>query len=588
MDKKYKLHELPSTVPQQAVKPEFRYALPDTENKVVEHSFSSATASNVRTLQSEIFESQGHFNASRSCSPFPVYVPKSRSETPLTDTEGTKLPKKVILLREVEEEPKNPKHEEQMRKITLLGNKEKSEVIKSQKSCFTELQGIQTAYDEADKKLVEFTQSVQGGIKQDESEVTKILQNMKKAREGETLIISQKDESLSKCNNFTEERVKEEQRETFVATNEDISSRQISNENVNDVRDVDIQNTVQCKNICLSKTTTQVETKEEEQENSQKRKKPPETIIGARPIFGQANINNELQKALSGRQKSIQGKRSREVTKQIDKTSGLEPKFKLEKTEKVFEEKSSDQSKLSTQFLNNEVAQVETIRPSKNEEVEKVFYQQEREYHVDYQTVQEEIVYPKDNETNYYTSKCFVSNNSDNKFNSQVMEAKSNLSQSSVEISQNGEVTLLSQEEDYQKIPVKSLIKNFEQSSMPVFRYKQIREPSPTVVEKLSSKYIEHSDSSHNISEQKLSTNQEEILQVAEQEFDNLYYIANAKVETQYYPLEQITNLQQSENSSFCKYTSQKSQFQSSSAFREENIVHINENGEEGKQASVP
>ncbi|XP_044257429.1 uncharacterized protein LOC123006736 isoform X3 [Tribolium madens] len=542
MDKKYNFNETPPKYSKPALKPEFRYALP--EQKLLEHGFISPTPENFRTVQSEIFESQGHFNASRSCSPFSVYVPKSE---PPERKDSLEPPKKVIIVQEVEKEDKNPKYEEQMKKLALSTNKEKSEGIKCQKSCFTELKEIQTAYDQADQQLYEMTRQIQ---KQEDNEITKILQDMKRTREGET---TAQNEPENKNETNAEEIVPSEM--NAQRKEDDISKTKIKEEenitetleskNVISTETTELQSEVTKNlNILVEKTSFESANKQEpvsvpkDTENSlllgeaqKKRKKPPETIIGARPIFGQLDINSEFQKAFSGRQKSIKDKRLKEVAKKADKM--------VEKIENI-EEK----------FINSEVSQVETYRPSKNDEVEKIYYQQEREYHVDYQTIQEEFIYPEGD-----FMKNSSSDTNGNTFIQQLTEIKSNLHHPQPQNFPKNETE--NDDESYQKIPVKSLIKNFEQSTMPVLRYKQIRAPSPKVVEKLS-KGVER------------FSNQEQFLKNAEQEFDNLYYVANAKVETKYYPLEQPKSLIQSENSSFCKYTSQKSQFQSS--FQEENV----------------
>ncbi|XP_063919964.1 uncharacterized protein LOC135134972 isoform X4 [Zophobas morio] len=547
MNKKYTLNESLPISPIQPAKPQFAYALPESKQKVVEQSFLSS-ASSSRTVQSEIFESQGHFNASRSCSPFPVYIPKSRSETPLTENELTKSQKFPLPIQEEEVVQKSQKSENQIRKLAILTNKEKSQVIESQKTCFEELHNIQNAYAEADKSLVNNPPPL---IKQD-NEINKILDDMKRVREGQFTEFSEQSavqqQEIKQEKSIIENQSAITQEHILQATEQNGSS--------------DVNEAIKSPDL-------------------QKYKKAPEAVIGARPIFGQTNINSEFQKAFSGRQKSLQGKRSRDVTEQVDKTLGIEPKIKIEKTEKVTEQEVSQNSKLSTQFTKNETAQVETLRPSKNEEIEKIFYQQEKEYHVDYQSVQEESVYPHDSPIQYYTSQCVVSNKNRNNEINQLKQINRNITQSEQRSTEFNQSETISDETDYQTIPVKSLIKNFEQSAMPVLRYKQIREPSPNVVERLSNKCVERSSSQQNFSEKK-SAHTEQVLQSAEQEFNNLYYISNAIVENKHFPSEQTTNISQSENSSFYKYTSQSSQFQSSSAFQEENVVQINENGQQG------
>lgn len=544
LDKKYNLNNVAPKQLTSSLRPEFRYALPNLEQKVVEHKFDSPTPDNFRTVQSEMFESQGHFNASRSCSPFPVYVPKA--EQPVCENkEVSESPKQIIVVKEVVQELKDPKHEEHMKKLALSINKEKSEVMESQKHCFSELQEIQSAYAESDKQLLEMMAQSQTQLKQEDNEITKILQ-MKKTREGQ-IIIESETESKVETVDFTtksEEMSVEQKESVSIISSVDVQP-EVQNQNVSIAEEnvvTSVDDTLQEKDN-ISETKKVEETTEKFSSETQRRKKPPETISGARPIFGQLDINSEFQKAFSGRQKSLQDRK-------VEKSTGLQPKLKMEKTENVMEEKLTNQSKLATQFINNEVASVETYHPSKNDEIEKIYYQQEREFHVDYQTTQEEIIYPDNSE------KYSVSASNENNFVQQLAEVKSNLHHSQVETVESYDTN--KEIETYQKIPVKSLIKNFEQSAMPVLRYKQIREPSPNVVEMLSKK-----------TDKRSTTNQEEYLKVAEQEFDNLYYVANSKVETKYYPLEQPKSLVQSENSSFCKYTSQKSQYQASATSEE-------------------
>ncbi|RZC34090.1 titin-like, partial [Asbolus verrucosus] len=435
-NKKYEFNDSLSKYSAPSLKPGFRFAPVDTECKVIENSFSSTSTSNIKTLQSQIFESQGHFNASKSCSPHSVYVPTSRDET--------------------------------------------------------ELQEARIAYEE-----------------NQEDKITKKLKETK-----QEVVYKQKQEKME---NVYASKIKEE-----------INVKKLSQENA------------------------YVDKSNEESAEMQKRKKIPETLVGARPIFGPTDVSNEFQKAFTGRQKTVQDK-SNEMTKKI------KPQIEAEKSETLLEEKSTDLSKLSTQYINKELTQMETRHSTKNEEVEKIYYQQARKYHVDYQVVQEEGVRSpdkQDSEMKYYISQSYVKNKVNTDTAAGVLEKTIIVNESNVN-------------DDYQKIPVKSLIKNYEQSATPVLRYKKIRDPFPNVVEKLSNKSVERSSSIQNITEKKFNTNQENFLKTCEQELGNIYYIANAKVETKYYPLKQ-----QNENSSLYKYTSQKSQCQSSSAFQEENVVH--------------
>lgn len=589
------------------LKPEFGFAVENLNGNVVENAFSSVNSQ--KTIQSQNFESQGHFTTYSS---YPTFVPREKTPTPPPPADTRPPLDKLIILEEIEVEPKNPIFEEHVKQVAIAGNKEKSDVIKSQKSCFSELQEIKAAYDEADRKFLEFTLSNQS----ENNEINEILNKMKRAREGRNWdLVGQATEDPAETENnalkalvlgvdelepqtstSTSEVYKSKEENTAESTSLYESSREeakcVETEEIIDTIKEELSletpsNSINLKtqpNNILTRTfepketeetfepketeesiasavvaniVTQIEqgsflqseailekqskkvteslkedfstfqpkipeeyltkvvdtveelaiqpetiSKEVEEtaptndicakEPPQRRRKPPETIIGARPIFGQLDINTEFQKAFSGRQKKC-----REVSKQMNKIPGPQPKVEVTQSKKVFEESNTANSKLSTELVNNEVAKVETLVSNENEEIEKIFYQREREYHVDFQTVSEE----------------FVEDNN---------------------------------EENYQKIPVKSLIKNFEQSAMPVMRYKQIRESFPQVSEAITSN--------------RLKTNEEEeVLKAAEEEFENLFYVANSEIKTQYFS--QPTTLVQSENSSFCRYQHEEGDF---------------------------
>ncbi|KAG5894023.1 hypothetical protein JTB14_018128 [Gonioctena quinquepunctata] len=109
--------------------------------------------------------------------------------------------------------------------------------------------------------------------------------------------------------------------------------------------------------------------------------------------------------------------------------------------------------------------------------------------------------------------------------------------------------------EDYKKIPVKSLIQTFEHNVMPCLKYKQIREPLPDVVEKLSPsrnlpKPIGESKTGDFITEGQIFRESKEMS-------TKMYQVANVEVKTMYFPPDQNrVDFQQSENSSFHKYVS--------------------------------
>lgn len=580
------------------MKPEFNFALADTEFKVVEHSFSNATASNIRTLQSEIFESQGHFNASRSCSPR-VFIPKCEIEQPKNEPEKKEL-KKIVKVET--QEPKDPKYEEQMKQLTLSG--EKSEILMSQKSCFNEMHT---------KKQQEIACTLE------DNEINHILRGMKMAREG---IVPHTDENIQVQSvvkqeiTKSREESKEEAQTLYIAhdlsqivtppvefqsnqiasveqsesfqnektytmttslkeerylPSEAIETRNLSEETIQKEETVmETEELTELENIPITpkvmegtppKNNNVLEHKIEEERKDEVIsisknkgiifdiepkicKKAPETIIGARPLFGQLDINSEFKKALVGRQKSIQGKRSREVNK-IDQNP--EPRVKIEKTETRNHEENTSKSKLSAQYKSNEAAQIETIRPSDNEEIEKVYYTQEREYHVDYQKVEEEFVMPDGRTMHYsYTPSVTYSPVPPAIHNQILMQQQQQSTSQQNVVVENMQMEYYDENgEKYKKLPVKSLIKNFEQCSMPAMRYKKIRDPLPDVVEKINPKlsenvnfsiqqYQQQSIQSSQIQYREPINNQELMLRQAEQDFDNLYYVANSRVETNY------------------------------------------------------
>ncbi|KAG5894024.1 hypothetical protein JTB14_018129 [Gonioctena quinquepunctata] len=94
-------------------------------------------------------------------------------------------------------------------------------------------------------------------------------------------------------------------------------------------------------------------------------KKAPETIIGARPLFGQLDINSEFKKAMTNRQNSIKAKRSREVSENVSRSNGVEPRMKVEKTESETMEDADENSSIATQFKKTEVAEVQRFYPRK-------------------------------------------------------------------------------------------------------------------------------------------------------------------------------------------------------------------------------
>ncbi|XP_056629938.1 uncharacterized protein LOC130440687 isoform X1 [Diorhabda sublineata] len=530
--------------PQEPIKkvPEFSYALSDPTAKVLESSFTSSSAANARSLQSEIFESQGHFNASRSCSPFPIYVPKYEpSSSQITENipqVEEKSSAKIIIEPAT---PKDPKYEEHMKKVALSSSKDKEKTIMLQKGCFNELKEKKIIKNQ--RTLEEFSgpiQIVDGGVDNNSNFVKNI-------------------ETTSKNVEANVEVVKSE---TVMTSIKDSGK----NENGGKLSPEKNMEESEPKRISPPKNN----------EMPKKFRKPPETIIGAKPVFGQID-NNEFQKAILGRQQSIKAKRSRQsaATKsnldeqpiQIDKTefrseditksNDAESKIKVEKTQINKQQQVTEKSKLATEIKRTELAEVEMMYPSENEEIEKINYAQEREIHIDFQKIGDEIVFP-DVPLEPQAFSCFQ----------EFIQNQYQEQMQSTNLSVDGN----DDQEEYRKIPVKSLIQSFEQSSMPNLKYKQIKDPLPDVVEKFIPYNLSGSRSLESFSNSinnKLETSQsdhtlvksKDMVETSREMSATMYHVANVEVKSQYFPPDQsrMQLIEPSENSSFCKYISPSS-----------------------------
>ncbi|XP_022918182.2 uncharacterized protein [Onthophagus taurus] len=683
LNKKYSLPSNPLPKKEEEMeKAEFNFAVADTDFKVAEHVFTETTSNSIRSLQSEIFESQGHFNA-RSVSPFKVFIPKSPEPVPPEEPEPEPEPQPVI------KDPTPPKDMTKMH----IADPETRKLIDSQKECFSEMKEIKNAYKDADDMVSKYPLPIKTSQLDDDNEVKKILDKMKITRSGvdndkqvqeeikveeinednrkareETLVrsevlkevaeggkieqarkteIKEASEVIKEDSGYkTKQELKENdmKMQTFEASNDQIqirgySTSQVSssssyqtstsygnNEKQKEIRDVSLkkeESPLKMVETPLKKEESPPKKKIPPPVEKPKYKKPPETIIGARPLFGQLNINEEFKKAVDLRQSSRmkKGKAHQQSTYMVP--------AEIRNVQNINES-------MSSQYSTNEVAQVQTINISENEEVEKIYYQREREYEVDYQTIQEEIIVPS------FTSnvKCYTKLNDDqiyqevelppkisieilppqnyaygiqeknvekierekyqqqNQFNIQqfstskeqfihkpqaklptngqhitngdyikcINDQQSKLK--SVEYSYQENVGSQEDEDEYKKIPVKSLIKNFEKSAMPALRVKQIRDPLPDVVEKLNSSRrasIDHSSSQTDVSKYYTSpaVQEQQYLQQAEKDFDNLFYIANTNVETKHFYPDKKQSFNHAENSSFRKYETQET----SSAF---------------------
>lgn len=580
-------------------RPQYNFALADTEHKVIERAYSEGTANAIRSLQSEIFESQGHFNASRSCSPFPVYIPLSREPTPmpreLYDAQNQNIIKNDPPTSTDRDDTINMPHiesnvEKRLRDSTITGNETVSNNLKSQQKCFSELRDIQFCYAVANGETLSLNEkNVTENVELEENEVQKRLKEMKFIREGKYSDTTTPNFISSVCNLESKTVNNVGESNNITSSVEKIKSTP--------AKETDLKEFPEKINDSAKKQRTCYETTDVPELLC---KKPPNAIIGARPLFGQLDITSEFKKAIVGRSKSLQSKqRSKTESKQIENTS-TESKVKAEKYENIETEDITSDSKLSTQMKDTTRAEVTTLQANANEEIEKIYFQQEREYEVDIQTrennfdfssVLQNIGKPVKDKVEYFGPNTYaVANTHDtasktfNSCNNTNGISRSSRVNSNLNVCKKSACFTLQEHEnhkdddEYKKVPVKSLIQNFEQCSMPAMRYKQIRDPLPDVVDKLSNARGEVKDLRHDPLERQqnqisytfhnqISINnpsQEFNLKRAEEEFENLFYVANASVRTQpYFPKLEMQNFQQSENSSFCRYSSHSNLSQS-------------------------
>lgn len=633
--KVYKVKE-PSYVPLEK-KPEYNFALADTEYKSIERSYTDSTATKIRSLQSEIFESQGHFVASRSCSPFPVFIPASRESTPVPKPP----PNQEVIVQKVESTAADPKIVNKLQESVIGGDKKTSEVIKSQQKCFSEFQEIKDCYAQADKELSEFTLSIQERkqslkpvIIVDENEMQKRLKEMKAVREGIDVLHqngirveelrrrSETDDFIKPVevkefnNNSVDETVMQCKQEEKYEDHVMISQESSKTEEIQESSVINHSSNLQSYQ-CSQAPSTQLQqneaqnlkrTSQEPPETKTKQpaptqrdttmlferpecRKPPDAVIGARPLFGQLNINEEFKKALVGRSKSVQNKRNMQQ-QQIREPN----KVKVEQIEDVATHEIVENGQLQTQMRDKSVAEISTIKTNPNEEVEKIYYQQEREYEVDFQTMDGNMLpQQSQNIATYFGPQSFqYADSKEVQNNVQPKEPEINYlyrpretyATSHTELNHSHQSMEASEEDMYSKVPVKSLIKCFEESAMPAMRYKKIRDPLPDIVEKLNNgskhtqkefvqkngnesafaKTTAYNSSSSSVTKQcdysdEYRSKQDLFLKKAEEEFDNLYYVANSCIESrEFYPKQEVQQFRQSENSSFCKYSSQSVQ----------------------------
>lgn len=669
--KKYPLILNPGIPPQnvagEETKPEKpQYMLAETDSKVVEKSVA-ADASCVRSLQTEIFESQGHFSTGGCRSPYPVFIPSEAKPPP----ENVAVKQEERAVPKQQEEYVEPKDLSRMQ----LADKETRRLIDNQQKCFSEVKEIKQCYQEAELLEEKYPLDVQA---EPDNEVTMILTKMKKARAGyvEQTLISE--DLKSEVKEFKQEddvvvqnevkRPKEDPapQEAVLTDSTPPQESNIAEEQTNPPQEpirnsppkqepmqqvlkqpepeVRKQPSIQQvpkqtepeepKQPSIQQVLKQTESEEPKRPSTQqvqkqpepeepkqpkrkipppiekpKHRKPPETIIGARPLFGAMNINEEFKKAVDRRQSFHHRKNKDSAVTKIEQST----REAIVKDDGDLEKDGySNKSMMFSQSNANEMAKVETIRLSENEEIEKIYYETQREYDIDYQTVQEEVIVPS-----FTTNvKCYTklnngeticevppkisieihppqnfaydfSENVSEKITKEKYQHQSeysstsaqhyrqdlqsfNLQKSQVSSAEDYTKNIINEQkhhlknvdipeqhlsdveydEEYQKIPVKSLIRNFEQSTMPPLKVKQIREPLPDVVEKL-----QHSSSQSEVRKyynSTSSTKERQFLQQAERDFDNLYNVDNAQQSNG-------QSFNHDENSSFRKYDARKS-----------------------------
>lgn len=585
VNKKYNLNNPVAANPRTSPKPEFSYALANFDCQITERSFNNSTA-NPRTIQSELF---GHFNA-RTKSPIHIFVPEEKEDLTshvrydVDEEEKLKQPThetKKIIVETVKVEEKHPEYEEHIKNLVTENNKEKSEVIQSQKECFSELQSIKAAYDIVDKYAIKGIKGIDVEYKDctdSKSMLSENKNNIVKINDGETVTQSSSVESKIVNNAGEQKGVEESTKNNNVVTESKATKAQIETNTNKMERNPSCKSPPKDFNLEIQPKMC---------------KKPPGAIIGARPLFGELNINDEFKKALVGRRKSMLDRRYKNSSNNVVEVR--EPnKVHFEQSAFSNEKELGENSNLNVAIKTSEKADVEILQPSANEEIEKVFYEQNRELDVDFQIIHEEIIDPNGNVQQHSTIRngtllpqlmpIIHPNNSIQFSNGQLTQGQSSRRstlQQPVEskyvntvTDKTFEMSQLSEDDEYIKVPVKSLIKSFEQSIMPTLQYKQIRDPLPDVVEKLGpsrrttndnllSKTDVYSPQDKQLKMQKETvTPQESVLQKAEQDFDNLFYTASSTVHSskssQPDP-SKFYSLQQSENSSFYKYTSLQS-----------------------------
>ena len=633
-------------------RPEFSFALADADCKMVERAYSEATSPGIRSLQSEIFESRGHFRASPS---YPVFIPgggKTNGElhngTARDETEETPQHRDVTLPqlgKENEKETNAVPHLSEKINLSGIADEKTKKLLDTQKQCFAELVEIKESYKQADlNRSRRLVKQSQGGERMNGGKETGVTCNEGELNEGIVTVSKPETETNQRARNNegNSERVSSYQSEVRNATSYvsklenglveeqtkhsfdqivisddndktvvekgsgfDETSRQGSGE-LNSTSSSSYSSDVVKKNAGVEKSTVSAS------DEKPKYRKPPETIIGARPLFGQLNINEEFKKAVDRRQ-SFKMKKGKDLVQNSKSTPNGEQNHKTISNEsrkdasllhssaqnhvtnrKVAQSDFSKDEQLCSQYSTSETAEVTKLNVSETEEVERIYYQREHEYEVDYQSVEEQTVIP-------FTSsvKCYSKVNNPEVFGTspkvtiEILPTQSytygslehdrvrevarekhrkknqldveNFTSERKQFLYKPEAEVATEygyddelEEEYRKVPVKSLIRNFEQSSMPQMRVTQIRDPLPDVVEKLASP-VARSPSHGNVqfcAGPGAQASERRFLDQAEEDFENLYYVANSNVESKvFYPEQNQRVFNHAESSSFKKYS---------------------------------
>ncbi|XP_044751639.1 uncharacterized protein LOC123311634 isoform X2 [Coccinella septempunctata] len=536
-----------------ASKPEFGFAL-DGDSRVVENSFTRST-SNLLTFQSANFESEGHFVADRAKSPLPIFIPESRSlsEEPAENLTVSIQP----LVKYIGEEVKNPVYEDHVRKMVLTGNKDKMKVIQGQKSCFSELQEIEGAYRSANSPLSEkndqqmrimekihtFIPAAQNDLeekwaseRQDMEEDSRIrIETLRESGEKYNAVAEEQEVCSTKNNNNLGNEFDREYVDLSgkIETNEteenklNTKSSEGDQENSPQVlvkencQEEMIENTEAHMQGKSTNDTSNVKKAPVVKENGNKAneddkmpthfcKKAPEAVIGARPLFGQLDINKEFIKAFTGKEKLMKTKKNKEIfqcthkastpTTKIERSmpnsepsanyhppkhSDIIENAKVTKTmvmdrdykdvQKHFVDNAGNYSKLSGYMKNEQKSDVEIIRPNENEEIEKIYYERERALSIDLQTIGEELK-PTDIQTIIDKEISNLTLNNANMYRNLEMRNSENRKQET-NFNVRFEQERSDDYEEYHKVPVRSIIENFEQNSMPPLKIKEQNYP---------------------------------------------------------------------------------------------------------------